>query len=395
MLGTTEKGTYFAELKDGGRFAIYAFSIYLAATFTIGCLGLIIGSPLLTFPLAILISNPIVWILMGVALAVIYKLAVEPLFYWVKGYVSGKGPDQDKDSGVGKEFSEDLQTIVHQTNRENYAYWLQQHDIAHIARAVYNYSESSDGHIFFCIPGNLESLSERLREYKNKAEQENSRRIFTSVINLGGNHWVTLIVTYNQADRQFKAYYCDSFGADLPSPGSQRKKIERANEIKGLIPSLTEQSRELNAQGRKEMSKDVQKTAQTCRDKKNELVNVLINTDNMVSALKAILRIGDDNMRSSKTKQQNDGCNCGVFALENASKITQMLSEGKSFDGIDKELSEYQFDLNEKRREFAEALMNDEKWKEDLEKGLLCDLSPGTQTSLTSGVQNPWTCKTI
>ncbi|MGL9718609.1 MAG: hypothetical protein ACR5K9_08180 [Wolbachia sp.] len=185
MLGTTEKGTYFTELRAVGRFAIYAFGIYLGATFTIGCLGLIIGSPLLTFPLAMLISNPIVWILMGVALAVTYKLAIEPLFYWVKGYVNGKGAGQDKDSGVGKEFSEDLQTLVHQTNRGNYDYWLQQHDIAHIARVKYGYSEDSADGVFFCIPGNLETLNERLREYKNKAERENSKRIFTSVINFG------------------------------------------------------------------------------------------------------------------------------------------------------------------------------------------------------------------
>ncbi|MDR0288831.1 MAG: hypothetical protein LBH78_02145 [Rickettsiales bacterium] len=415
MLGTTEKGTYLTKLKAGGRFAIYAFGIYLAATFTIGCLGLIIGSPLLTFPLAMLISNPIVWILMGVALAVTYKLAIEPLFYLVKGYVSGKGAGQDKDSGVGSEFSsegsssrrssldsgldgefhENLDTLVHQTNRENYAYWLQQHDIAHIARVKYGYSEDSADGVFFCIPGNLETLNERLREYKNKAERENSKRIFTSVINLGGNHWVTLVVAYNLGSKQFRACYCDSFSADLPSPGSQRKKIEHASEIKGLIPPLTEQSRELNAQGREEMSKDVQKTAQTCRDKKNELVNVPIDTDSIVSALEAVLEIENCNIRSSKTKQQSDGHNCGIFALENAHKITQMLSEGKSFDEIDKELSEYKFDLNEKRKEFAEALMNDEKWKEDLRKELLCDLLPGTQTSLTSGVKNVQPYNTI
>ncbi|MDG7053693.1 MAG: hypothetical protein LKM45_07625, partial [Wolbachia endosymbiont of Alcedoecus sp.] len=187
MLGTTEKGTYFTELGAIGRFAIYA-GIYLAATLTIGCLGLIIGSPLLTFPLAMLISNPIVWILMGVALAVTYKLAIEPLFCWVKGYVSGKGADQDGNSGIvpGNEPSsknssrrssldsglghENLDTLVHQTNRENYTYWLQQHDIAHIARVKYGYSEDSADGVFFCIPGNLETLNERLMEYKNRVE---------------------------------------------------------------------------------------------------------------------------------------------------------------------------------------------------------------------------------
>ncbi|MDR2609753.1 MAG: hypothetical protein LBC06_04150 [Rickettsiales bacterium] len=395
MLGTTDKDTYLTKLKDGGRFAIYAFGIHLAATFTIGCLGLIVGSPLLTFPLAMLISRPVVWAVMGVVLTVIYKVAIKPLFYWVKGYVSGKGADQDKDSGVGKEFSEDLQTLVHQTNRGNYDYWLQQHDIAHIARVKYEYSEDSADGVFFCIPGNLETLSERLREYKNKAEQENSKRIFTSVINLGGNHWVTLVVAYNSDNEQFRAYYCDSFSADLPSPGSKRSSIKLANEIKDkLFAPLTNQASELNAQGKKEMGQDVQKTAQTCRDKKNELVNVPIDTDSIVSALEAVLKIENYNIRSSKAKQQSDRHNCGIFALENAHKTTQMLSEGKSFDEIDKELSEYKFDLNEKRKEFAETLMNDKEWKENLENGLF-DFQPETQTSLTSGVQNAQTCNTI
>ncbi|MGL9761494.1 MAG: hypothetical protein ACR5LB_04745 [Wolbachia sp.] len=42
MLGTTEKDTYLTKLKDGGRFAIHAFGIHLAAIFTIGCLRLIV-----------------------------------------------------------------------------------------------------------------------------------------------------------------------------------------------------------------------------------------------------------------------------------------------------------------------------------------------------------------
>ncbi|MEY2392964.1 hypothetical protein [Wolbachia endosymbiont of Tettigetta isshikii] len=420
MLGTTEKDTYLTKLKAGGRFYIYAFGIHLAATFTIVCLGLIIGSSLLTFPLAMLISNPIVWILIGVALAVKYKLAIEPLFYWVKGYVSGKGADQDKDSGVGSElgseessrrssnnsldsglgdeFHKKLQTLVHQTNGGNYTYWLQQHDIAHIARVKYGYSEDSADGVFFCIPGNLESLNERLREYKNKAERENSKMIFTSVINLDGNHWVTLVVAYNSDNEQFRAYYCDSFSADLPSPGSKCSSIKLANEIKDkLFAPLTNQAIKLNAQGKKEMGQDVQKTAQTCRERKNELVNVPIDADSIVSALEEILRIGSGNIQSSETKQQSDGHNCGIFALENARMITQMLKEDKLFDQIDTKLSEYKPDskqLKEKRREFAEALMNDKEWKEDLKNGLF-DLQPETQTSLTSGVQNAQTCNTI
>ncbi|NSX83932.1 hypothetical protein GOM44_07365 [Wolbachia endosymbiont of Atemnus politus] len=112
----------------------------------------------------------------------------------------------------------------------------------------------------------------------------------------------------------------------------------------------------------------------------------------MVSALEAVLEIGSDNIRSSTAKQQNDGCNCGIFALENARMITQMLKEDKLFDQIDAKLSEYKPDskqLEEKRREFAEALMNDKKWKEDLKNGLLCELPPRTETSQSSTSKMP------
>ncbi|MDR2548586.1 MAG: hypothetical protein LBC34_03805 [Rickettsiales bacterium] len=366
MLGTTEKDTYLTKLKVGGRFAIYAFGIHLAATFTIGCLGLIIGSTLLTFPLAMLISNPIVWILMGVALAVTYKLAIEPLFYWVKGYVSGKGADQDKDSGVGselgsedssrrssnasldsglggKEFHENLQTLVHQTNRENYAYWLDDDDIKYIARVVYGYSQSehSNNNVYFLAPGYSDGWDEITRQFLQNYRGElkkKPRLILTSVFHINSNHWVTLVVKPDAGNKKFRAYYCNSSGSQLPN--------NLLDIIKGEL-------------------------------QKEEWVL---------------------DVKSSGAKQQSDGHNCGIFALENAHMITQMLKEDKLFDQIDAKLSEYKPDskqLEEKRREFAEALMNDEKWKEDLENGLLCDLSPRTATSLTSGVQNAQTCNTI
>lgn len=92
-----------------------------------------------------------------------------------------------------------------------------------------------------------------------------------------------------------------------------------------------------------------------------------------MSILQETLEIGnDDNIRSSPTKQQKDGCNCGVFALENAHRITQMFNEDKSFDEIDRELSKYKpssEQLQKKRREFTKALMEDEEWKEAIAEG--------------------------
>lgn len=356
MLGITgkcnqlKKSTYFADWK----FVIYATCVCLAATFAAGCLGAVIGSPLLTFPLAMLISNPVVWVLMGIILTVAYKMVVEPLFYLAKNYINGKRASQgeqktqDGDSGIvpgsepnsrnssrrssldsglgGKEFHEDLDTLVHQTNRKNYSYWLDDNDITHIARVVYGYSQSeySNNNVYFLAPsysnGWDELTKEFLQNYRGEFKQ-NSKLIFTSVLHINNNHWVTLVIKPDAGDKKFRAYYCDSFGNQLP--------------------------------------------------------------DNVLNIVKRELQKEEWvlDIRISPTKQQSDGYNCGIFALENAHKITQMLNEDKSFDEIDKKLSEYKFDLNEKREEFTRALMGDEKCKEDLRNR---KHPPRTKTSQSS-----------
>ncbi|OAM00347.1 MAG: hypothetical protein TV42_02110 [Wolbachia endosymbiont of Dactylopius coccus] len=352
-----KESTYFAD----GKFVIYATCVCLAATFAVGCLGLIIGFPLLTFPLAMLISNPVVWVLMGIILTVAYKMVVKPLFYLAKNYINGKGAGQgeqktqDGDSGIvpgsepdsrnssrrssldsglgGKEFYENLDTLVHQTNRKHYDHLLTNSDIEHIARVVYGYlqSEHSDNNIYFLAPGYSNGMSKFtekcIQDYREQLKQNNAL-IFTSVFHINGNHWTTLVIKPDTGSKKFNAYYCDSFGNQLPD--------NVLNIVEG----------ELKKEG---WTLDI---------------------------------------RSSKTKQQGDAWNCGIFALENAHKITQMFNEGKSFYEIDKELSEYKFDLNEKRREFAEALMNDQEWKKDLESGFLCELPPRTKASSTSEVQH-------
>ncbi len=306
-----KESTYFAD----GKFVIYATCVCLAATFAVGCLGLIIGFPLLTFPLAMLISNPVVWVLMGIILTVAYKMVVKPLFYLAKNYINGKGAGQ------------------HQTNRKHYDHLLTNSDIEHIARVVYGYlqSEHSDNNIYFLAPGYSNGMSKFtekcIQDYREQLKQNNAL-IFTSVFHINGNHWTTLVIKPDTGGKKFNAYYCDSFGNQLPD--------NVLNIVEG----------ELKKEG---WTLDI---------------------------------------RSSKTKQQGDAWNCGIFALENAHKITQMFNEGKSFYEIDKELSEYKFDLNEKRREFAEALMNDQEWKKDLESGFLCELPPRTKASSTSEVQH-------
>ncbi|WP_338406183.1 MULTISPECIES: Ulp1 family isopeptidase [unclassified Wolbachia] len=349
-----KESTYFA----GGKFVIYATCVCLAATFAAGCLGAVIGSPLLTFPLAMLISNPVVWVLMGIILTVAYRMVVGPLFGSAKNYINGKRASKGEksesmDSGVdtisrktngsddterrssstsldsglgGKEFHENLDTLVHQTNRKNYTYWLDDNDITHIARVVYGYSQSeySNSNVYFLAPSYSDGwdglTKEFLQNYRGELKQ-NSKLIFTSVLHVNNNHWVTLVIKPDAGDKKFRVYYCDSFGNQLP------------NNVLNIV--------------------------------EGELLKEQWSLD----------------IASSKVNQQSDGHNCGIFALENAHKITQMLNEDKSFDEIDKKLSEYKFDLNEKREEFTRALMEDEKWKEDPRNGLLRKRPPRTETS--------------
>lgn len=338
MLGITEKhnqfkkSTYFA----GGKFVIYAACVYLAATFAAGCLGAVIGFPLLTFPLAMLISNPVVWVLMGVVLTAAYKMVVKPLFHLAKNYINGKRASKgekseekdtelqdlqgktpekqarpktpDRDSGViTSEIAIDNNSFLHQTEKEkNYNYKLTTTDIRDIAKSSYGWiadknrkgmKNVSEG-VYFACPGNFtSSLEAELQEYKNK---EDSNLVFTSILNLNGNHWVTLVIVCDSNNNQFKAYYCDSLGNPLP--------------------------------------------------------------EEILYTLQKTLKMGRNNIRISKEKQQEDDYNCGIFALENAHTITQMLKKDELFDDIDKKLSKYKPDskqLEEKRKEVAKALKDD------------------------------------
>ncbi|MDX5462089.1 MAG: hypothetical protein O7157_00730 [Wolbachia endosymbiont of Tetragnatha montana] len=364
MLGITEKYNQFKESSyfASGKSVISAICILLVATLAAGCLGTVIGSPLLTFPLAMLISNPVVWVLMGIILTVAYKMIVKPLFHLAKGYINGKGAGQgeqktqDGDSGIvpgsepdsrnssrrssldsslgGKEFHEDLQTLVHQTNRKNYSYWLDDNDITHIARVVYGYSQSeySNNNVYFLAPGYSDGWDEITRQflqnYGGELEQ-NPRLIFTSVFHINNNHWVTLVIKPDAGNKKFRAYYCNSSGNQLPN--------------------------------------------------------------NLLDIVKGELQKGEWilDIKNSRTQQQRDGHNCGIFALENAHMITQMLKEDKLFDQIDAKLSEYKPDskqLEEKRREFTKALMEDEKWRNANERAKVVTSTPPLKTESVSSL---------
>ncbi|XGA08159.1 MAG: Ulp1 family isopeptidase [Wolbachia endosymbiont of Xenopsylla cheopis] len=300
-------------------------------------------------------------------------------------------PDTKSDSAISldnEKFDEieAYNTLVYQTMKKyNYKYWLQQYDIAYIAKVKYGWTESSlIERIFFCIPGNVNSLNERLKEYKKMAE--NQKAIFASIINLGGNHWVTLVVTTGPDDK-FSAYYCDSLSTQLPrcAIGKITDDIQLANEItEACIKPLSKESGDLikqkesnpNNQVIDNQKEDITKTLVECRKRKNKLVNKEINTNYIMGTLQETLKIDKNNVRSFKSQQQNDGYNCGIFALKNAKIITQMFSEDKSLDDVDEALLEYKPDLKQlenTRKEFAKALGNDKEWKDAVSSGMFIE----------------------
>ncbi|MDX5495051.1 MAG: hypothetical protein O7198_00010 [Wolbachia endosymbiont of Nomada marshamella] len=140
-----KESTYFA----GGKFVIYATCVCLAATFAVGYLGLIIGFPLLIFPLAMLISNPIVWVLMGIILTVAYKMVVEPLFYLAKNYINGKGAGQgeqktqDGDSGVVPDGTESPENRSRRNSDASVDSGLDMNS------KIVTYNTAGDGNCFF------------------------------------------------------------------------------------------------------------------------------------------------------------------------------------------------------------------------------------------------------
>lgn len=70
---------------------------------------------------------------------------------------------------------------------------------------------------------------------------------------------------------------------------------------------------------------------------------------------KGELKLEEKDIRSCKVEQQGNTYDCGIYALENAKIITDMMKEGKSFDKIDEKLAGYvHADKNKKKSEYKE-----------------------------------------
>lgn len=210
---------------------------------------------------------------------------------------------------------EESSRFVSATENDNYTIWLTQADIANIARYVYGW-HGEEGSVIFEVIGSVDQLGIQLERHKNKLAAPN-RQSLTFVVNLGDNHWVTLVVACKvllfsafrqpqcsayqglyvpyHAGEQYSAYYIDSLNRGIPD--DIRSRLEE--EIPGI---------------------DIQ---------------------------------------SFNIKQQNDGCNCGIFALENARLINDKLNNGRE-EQIEERLQLYRptrWQLQSKRREFASHLI--------------------------------------
>ncbi|WP_447933209.1 ankyrin repeat domain-containing protein [Wolbachia endosymbiont of Dactylopius coccus] len=112
------------------------------------------------------------------------------------------------------------ETLESATIEKNYHYWLQQHDIADIARVEYGYGTDT----LFEVVGSPEHIASQLQQFQNSVIAGDERRPLTLIVNLDNNHWVTLVISYQNG--QYNGYYVDSLGNNIPD--NIRQVLQRA-----------------------------------------------------------------------------------------------------------------------------------------------------------------------
>ncbi|WP_265032114.1 ankyrin repeat domain-containing protein [Wolbachia endosymbiont (group A) of Merzomyia westermanni] len=114
------------------------------------------------------------------------------------------------------------ETLESATIEKDYHYWLQQHDIADIARVQYGYRNDGTD-MLFEIVGSPEHIASQLQQFQNSV-RGGEKRPLTLIVNLNNNHWVTLVISYQNG--QYSGYYVDSLGNNIP--GNIRQVLQRA-----------------------------------------------------------------------------------------------------------------------------------------------------------------------
>lgn len=328
-----DKKSYIKEhswggFKSGVKYSAY---LYLGATVASLLISLTIAP---IFPFVLLASNPIAWAVLGVAFVISSGMALaimKPLFHLTYDYINKEKYQAEAPSSLLRDVEvskrelfldkKRYSTFVHSTVSGNYQCWMRGWEITDIAEKKYGYPDEDNGVMFVLLPlcNNNEKMpnsSEAKRKivfldqhffywYRKRIEETGGldRPIFTLILFLK-NHYVTLVIDYDNTSERFRAYYCNPFGGIY-------------NVIDRLLLECLE---------------------------KGEFFS-----------------LRKEDIKVSKTRQQKDSYNCGMYALENAKIITDMMKAGRSLDEIDSELRRNVFtsqQLEEKRREFAKVLID-------------------------------------
>lgn len=136
----------------------------------------------------------------------------------------------------------DDENLEKATTKKNYTYWLNQEDIADIARLEYNSYRGLHNNAEFEVLGAISQLGVCIGTFQVRAKALRTHRL-TLIINLANLHWVTLVISYK--NNNFLAYYVDSKNNPLPSEYYQL--LESLNiQVLSVSPDFPQQIDEYN-----------------------------------------------------------------------------------------------------------------------------------------------------
>ncbi|BEU15928.1 hypothetical protein wHmcTK_11110 [Wolbachia pipientis] len=233
----------------------------------------------------------------------------------------------------------------------DYQLCLKNYTISDIAKHIYGWTESSN--IIFGVEG-CGRLLGKLEEFK-----KNKDKTLIYIINKDGNHWVTLVAIHNNRQGDI-FFYADSHGENIDRclvNGLSRGNTGSNTQNKASYGNKVNQySVDRSSQSIKENSDDVIFVEETAPLKQDGNDNIRMSLDGFLES-KGYLK---NNIHSVSCKQHGDGYNCGVFALENAKAILNVVGNGdydtakvkESLEGVGKDPES----LNSLREEFAKIL---------------------------------------
>ncbi|VVC27379.1 Ulp1 protease family, C-terminal catalytic domain [Cinara cedri] len=332
-----------SNFKTGAELGVY---IYIGVTIASLCIApfVFIFAPYLILPFALLVSKPVAWIALGAIFIVASGLTfstIKPLLdaakdslkrrkIQKKGFVGLETLDSKsfkvptKSSLSSSKISLDTQnstsslsglsSFSSEVDPEQYDATYGQQDLVNQTQAGnYNYllQYADVGALARIVQGlepqaheivgSTDQITKQLNSFKKNIEKNEGSKRLIFIVNIHNGHWVTLAV--NHDGKQFNAYYYDSLNG---------KKFRST----------------------------------------------------FTKILKRELGMNESNIRFFNEKIQDDGSNCGIFALEAASRINQMLDKGISFDDMDTVLLEFKPKAKELRNQLAEILSADEERSE-------------------------------